>query len=100
MQKLQHDKFEKNSKFTIGDRVFIYMPAKKTWHMRKLACPFQGPYPVTAVYPNGLDVQTVEKPEALSIRVAMDPVGQYPQQISGEGELPTQAAKEDLEDNQ
>ena len=25
-QKLQHDKFEKNLKFTIGDRVFVYMP--------------------------------------------------------------------------
>ena len=102
-QKQQYDRFEKNSKFSIGDRVFLFMPAKKTGHMRKLACPFQGPYRVTAVYPNGLDVRPVEKPEAQSIRVAMNRARHCPQQIPEVPEvteLPTQAAREDLEGDQ
>ena len=73
-QKYYYDKLEQNSKFNVGDQVFVCMPVKKTGPMRKLACPFQGPYHVMEVYPNGLDVRLVEKPAATSIQVAMDRV--------------------------
>ena len=81
-QKYYYDKREQNAKFNVGDQVFVCMPAKKTGPMRKLACPFQGPYRVMEVYPNGLDVRPVEKPAATSIRVAMDRVRHCPPQIS------------------
>ena len=67
-QKQHYDKLERNSEFHVGERVFVCMPAKKTGQMRKLACPFQGPYRVLKVYPNGLDIRPVERPGARSIR--------------------------------
>ena len=77
-QKRQYDKSEKNSKFSIGDRVFVCMPANKTGNMRKLA---QGPYHVAEVYPNGLDIRPVEKPGVQPIHVTMGHVRRCPQQI-------------------
>ena len=53
-QKAQYNKMERNSEFNLGHSVFVSMPAKKTGHMRKLACPFQSPYRVLHMYPNGL----------------------------------------------
>ena len=68
------------------DRVFVCMPAKKTGHMRKLACPFQGPYRVLEVYTNGLDLRPVDKPGAQPIRVAMDRIRRCPSEIGGVGD--------------
>ena len=73
------------SERVVGDRVFVFMPAKKTGHMRKLACPFHGPYRVIEVYPNGLDVHLVDKPGSPLIRVTMQHVRHCPPQIVDDG---------------
>ena len=90
-QKRFYDQSKRNSSFVVGDRVFVCMPAKRTGHMQKLACPFQGPYRVMEVYPNGLDVCLVEKPGSPTIRIAMDRARYCPPQISdtaAEGGVP------------
>lgn len=80
-QKLYYDRSEKNSKFVVGDTVFVCMPAQKAGQMRKLACPFQRPYRVLEVYPSGLDPGPVDKPGARPIRVAMERVRSCPEEI-------------------
>ena len=80
-QKRQYDKAARNADFSVGDRVFVCMPARKTGHMRKLACLFEGPYRVVAVYPNGVDVRLVAKPGAQPIHVALDRVRHCPKEI-------------------
>ena len=57
------------------------MPALKTGHRRKLACPFEGPYRVVSVYPKGVEVRLVEKPRSEPIRVALNWVRRSPEQI-------------------
>ena len=57
------------------------MPALKTGHRRKLACPFEGPYRVVSVYPKGVEVQLVEKPRSQPIRVAQNRVRRCPEQV-------------------
>ena len=80
-QKRYYDRFERSAKFSIGDRVFVCMPAKKTGYLRKLACPYQGPYRVLEVCPSGLDLRPVDKPKASPIRVAMDRIRRCPPEI-------------------
>ena len=63
-QKQQYDKSSTDSEFSVGDRVFVFMPARKTRSMWKLAHPFEGPHRVEAVYLNGVDVRHVERPKA------------------------------------
>ena len=80
-QKKQHDKLANDAEFAIGDRVFVVMPARRTGSMRKLACPFEGPYLIVAVYPNGADVKLIRKPHAPPIRVALNRVRRCPPEI-------------------
>ncbi len=80
-QKRQYDKAARNSDFSVGERVFVCMPARKTGQMRKLACPFEGPYRVVAVYPSGVDVRLVAKPRAQPIRIALNRVRRCPKEI-------------------
>ena len=80
-QKQQYDKTATDCEFSVGDRVFVCMPARKTGHLRKLACPFEGPYRVLALYPNGMDVRPVEKPGAQSFCVALNRVRCCPQEV-------------------
>ena len=79
--------------------MFVFMPAKKTGHMRKLACPFHGPYCVVEVYPNGLDVRLVDKPGSPLIRVAMQRVRHCPLQILDDGRPSETSEEEDSEDS-
>ena len=53
-QKTQHDKKAKDPKFSVGDRVFVYMPVSKACMFVK---PFKGPYQIIALatYDNGAD---------------------------------------------
>ena len=39
-QKYQHDKRARNTKFTVGDRVFVYMPAIRNGPAYKLTRPY------------------------------------------------------------
>ena len=80
-QKEQHDKKARDAKFSVGERVFVFMPAKKTGKAYKFAKPFEGPYRVLATYDNGADVCLVDKPTSPSIRVAMDRLRLCPSQI-------------------
>ena len=80
-QKRQYDKSANDLKFVIGDRVFVCMLARKTGHRTKLACPFEGPYRVVRVYPNGVEVQPVEKPRSQPISVALNRVRRCPKQV-------------------
>lgn len=77
-QKRHYDKSAKDSEFSVGDRVFVFMPAQKTGSMRKLAHPFEGPYRVEAVYPNGVDVHHMERPKVvLPLTVCDDVLQRY-----------------------
>ena len=80
-QKQQYDKAATDCEFSVGDRVFICMPAWKTEHIQKLACLFEGPYRVLALYPNGMDIWLLEKPGAQSFHVALNQVRRCPQEV-------------------
>ena len=82
-QKQYYDRFKNSSKFSVGEPVFLFMPARKTGHLRKLACPFEGPYRVIGVYPSGLDLQLIYKPNCQPIRVALHRVRRCPAEIGG-----------------
>ena len=84
-QKQQHDKKTNDPEFF---RVFVSMPARKTGHMRKLACPFEGPWRVVALHRNGMDVRLVEKPKSQPIRVALDRVRHCPLEIPVRDKIP------------
>ena len=52
-QKKQHDKNARNADFSLGDRVYVYMPALKTGPAYKLARPYKGPYRILQLFENG-----------------------------------------------
>ena len=69
-QKVQHDKSVRTADFRIGEWVFVFMPSLKTGPAHKLARPFKGPYRILKLYPNGVDLQSIEHPQSQTIRVA------------------------------
>ena len=73
-QKKQHNRLSSDAEFHMGDRVYVYMPAEKRGKAYKFARPFRGPYCVTALYDNGVDVQLVDKPQFGTIRVVLNRV--------------------------
>ena len=83
-QKQQYDKRTRPETFSVGDRVFIHMPATRTGPAYKLARPFHGPYRVTTVHPNGVEVQPVDRPKEAPIRVALNRVRRCPHQMGNE----------------
>ena len=85
-QKKLHDKRAKEPPIQVGDRVYVYMPMKKLGKAHKFALPFEGPYRVLALYPNGVDLQSIEKPKSRQIRVALNRVRLCPDEIPGEVE--------------
>ena len=80
-QKRCHDQNAKEPKFSVGQRVFVFMPAAKSSKAYKFAKPFEGPYRITALYNNGADVCLVDRPSAPSLRVALDRLRHCPRQI-------------------
>ena len=84
-QKRHHDKKATDPKFTVGDRVFVYMPAAKLGKAYKFARPYEGPYRVTALYDNGADVSLIDDPSSPSLRVALDRLRRCPAQIPSGG---------------
>ena len=79
-QKIQHDKSVRNADFRVGERVFVFMPSLKTGPAHKLARLFKGPYRILKLYPNGVDLQSIEHPQSQTIRVALNRVRRFPQQ--------------------
>ena len=77
-QKHQHDRRAQDPGFRVGDRVFVYMPAKKSGKAHKFAKPFQGPYRIVSLFENGAEVRLVDKPSAGTIRVALNRVRRCP----------------------
>ena len=73
----------------MGDRVYVYTPAKKTGTAYKFACPFVGPYRVLKLYDTGIDVRLISKLFAKPIRVALGRVRLCPAEIPDQFQLPT-----------
>ena len=70
-QKQKHNKSAKNWAFRLGERVLYCMSAMKAGHNHKLACPYEGPYRIITLYPNGADVHLIANPRA-KLRVAFN----------------------------
>ena len=77
-QKCQHDKRARNTEFTVGDRVFVYMPAIRSGPAYKLTRPYKGPYQVVSTHSNGVELQSVQQPKTKPIRVALNRVRRCP----------------------
>ncbi len=75
-QKAKHDRRTQAPEFQVGDRVFVYMPAERLGKAHKFARPFRGPYRIIALFENGAQVNLVDRPQAASIRVALNRVRQ------------------------
>ena len=80
-QKKYHDRRAKDPGFRIGDRVFVYMPALKQGKAHKFAKPFRGPYRIVTLFPNGAEVQLIDKPQLETIRVSLNCVRRCPKEI-------------------
>ena len=94
-QKVQHDRHATDSRFQVGDRVYVYMPAEKRGKAYKFARPFRGPFRVVTLYENGADVRLVDKPQAEAIRVALNRVRRCPTEIlSGSEPIPLPTLEE------
>ena len=70
-QKQQYDRHSKQSRYKIGDRVMVHMPAEATGTSWKLAKPFYGPYRILSLTPSNAEVRIIDKPEEPSIFVAL-----------------------------
>ena len=68
-QKKQHDKKTRMPTFSVGDRVFVYMPAARSGKAYKLSRPFHGPFRIIAMHDNGVEVRRVDRPQDATIRV-------------------------------
>ena len=73
-QKIYYDQQCKPSKFKVGDRVLVYMPAAKACKAYKFARPFHGPFRILEQSETGVTIRPVDKPHAEPIRVAYDRV--------------------------
>ena len=71
-QKALYDRQTKSPQFSVGDRVFVYMPAAKACKAYKFARPFYGPYRILEQNELGVVVRPVDKPQSEPIRVAYD----------------------------
>ena len=81
-QKKFHDKGAKQPILQVGDRVFVYNPAKKQGKAYKLARPFMGPYRILKLYDNGADLRLIAKPAAASIRVSFNRIRMCPKEMA------------------
>ena len=71
-QKIQYDRQTKPPQFSVGDRVFVYMPAAKACKAYKFARPFYGPYRIIEQNSLGVMVRPVNRTQVKPIRVAYD----------------------------
>lgn len=80
-QKTQHDKRARPAKYSVGDRVMVFMPHETQGKQRKLALPHHGPYRVLEMTPNCATVKPVDHPEAESIHVNLDRLSKCPDEL-------------------
>ena len=80
-QKALYDRQTKSPQFSVGDRVFVYMPAAKACKAYKFARPFYGPYRILEQNELGVVVRPVDKPQSEPIRVAYDRIRKCPDEI-------------------
>ena len=73
-QKTQYDCQTKPPQFSVGDRVFVYMPAAKACKAYKFARSFYGPYRIIEQNDLGVVVRPVDRSLMKPIRVAYDQV--------------------------
>ena len=81
-QKQQHDRHAKDPGFKAGERVFVYMPAAGQGETYKLVKKFQGSFHILAIYDNGLELANINRPGSKHIRVALNRVRRYPEEIN------------------
>ncbi len=83
-QKRQKSAFDRQARqpvYSVGERVFVYMPAAKASKAYKFARPFYGPYRVVTVYDTGLEVRPVDRPQETPFRISFVRVRRCPEQI-------------------
>ena len=80
-QKALYDHQTKSPQFSVGDRVFIYVPAAKACKAYKFARPFYGPYRIIEQNKLGVVVRPVDKPQSEPIRVAYGRIRRFPDEI-------------------
>ena len=82
-QKKYYDQHTSESRFQLGDRVFVYMPSEKQrkGKAHKFARPFHGPYRVIELTTNDAKVIPVDKPRSPPIFVALDRVRHCPDEL-------------------
>ena len=61
-QKFFHDKAAKQPNIKVGDRVFVFHPAKRKGKAYKFSRPFVGPYRLLTLHPNVAEVKLIDKP--------------------------------------
>ena len=83
-QKKQHDKKARMPTFSVGDRVFVFMPAAKSGKAHKLARPYHGPFRILKLHDNGAEVRPVDKPRDPPIRVSFDRLRVCPDEVPDE----------------
>ena len=76
-QKAYYDKKSKPPRFTVGNRVFVYMPAAKATKAYKFARSLHGPYRIIEQSDTGVIVHPIDKPQAEPIRVAYNRIRHY-----------------------
>ena len=83
-QKEFYDQKSRPARFSVGERVFLFEPAKKTGEKRKFARPFHGPYRIVEVGENTAKVRRVDQPEDEAILVAQERLRRCPIEIANE----------------
>ena len=84
-QRIHHDNSAKNADFQIGERVFLFVPSLRSGPSYKLARPFKGPYRILQLYPNGAELQLIDRPHSPTIRVALNRLRHFPGQTRNSG---------------
>lgn len=79
-QKRYYDRQLPRSKFTIGQRVFAFMPVEKTGKRRKLNRPNYGPFFIRKLTDNNAEIELATNPE-YRIFVALERLRPCPQEI-------------------
>ena len=82
-QKVQYDRTSQETKFQVGDRVLVHMPAEMQGKERKLSRPFHGPYLITALTDCNAEVQLVGSTQA-TIFVSLDRVRPCPKEVGSD----------------
>uniref|UniRef100_A0A914UKT1 RNA-directed DNA polymerase n=1 Tax=Plectus sambesii TaxID=2011161 RepID=A0A914UKT1_9BILA len=79
-QKRYYDQMQPASKFVVGQRVLVHMPAETTNKLRKLNLPDHGPFYIRELTDNNAEVELATDP-TYRLFVALDRVRTCPQEV-------------------